>query len=355
MYGTGDALAARGHEIEYWFSEDIEVRWRVQLSRFAVPFRIVEKLKNSIDAGRRWDVVEIHEPSAAAYAWHRDRFPPLVVFSYGLEERFHRAALAYQRLKGLPISLKNRFSPLSIIWQSRYAMRNAAHVICSNSEDVDHLARHGIPRQRLTRHHSGVGDEFIAAGGDLPPEGERRGILFLGSWLPRKGVLDLIPAITEVLRQYPAERLTVAGCQVGEDQILPLFPEGLRPRIQIIPSVEGNAALIQIYRNHSIFVLPSYFEGQPLVMIEAAAMGLAIVTTPICGMRDFIQTDRNGLTVPVGDPKSLAGALSRLLSRPDEARLLGRRALESARTHTWAAAADRIEQAYLHAAGRLSP
>jgi glycosyltransferase involved in cell wall biosynthesis len=157
-----------------------------------------------------------------------------------------------------------------------------------------------------------------------------------------------------VLRKHPSEHFTIAGCQAGEEQILPDFPESIRSRIRIIPRIEGNAALIQIYRNHSVFVLPSYFEGQPLVMIEAAAMGLAIVTTPICGMRDFIEADRNGLTVPVGDPKALALTLSRLSSRPDEARVFGRRALELAQTHTWATAADKIEQAYLRAAGKIS-
>jgi glycosyltransferase involved in cell wall biosynthesis len=40
--------------------------------------------------------------------------------------------------------------------------------------------------------------------------------------------------------------------------------------------------------------LPSYFEGQPLTMLEAAAMGLAILTTNICGMADFIE---NGINV----------------------------------------------------------
>jgi glycosyltransferase involved in cell wall biosynthesis len=354
MYATGDELAARGHEIEYWFSDKIEVSCRVQFSRFAVPLRIVERIREAMAGGRRWDVVEIHEPAAAAYAWNRHAFPPLVIFSYGLEDRFHRAAIAYRRLKGLPVTLKNRFSPLSVVWQAMYATRHAAHVICSNSEDVDHLVGRGIPRQRLTRHHSGVEPEFIAAGRDLPPDGERRGMLFLGSWLARKGVLDLVPAITEVLRKHPSEHFTIAGCQAGEEQILPDFPESIRSRIRIIPRIEGNAALIQIYRNHSVFVLPSYFEGQPLVMIEAAAMGLAIVTTPICGMRDFIEADRNGLTVPVGDPKALALTLSRLSSRPDEARVFGRRALELAQTHTWATAADKIEQAYLRAAGKIS-
>lgn len=353
MYATGDELARRGHHVEYRFCEHLGVNCRPQFRRFAVPRRIVELVRREMAAGKRWDLVEIHEPAAAAYAWNRSSLPPLVIFSYGLEDRSHRSALDYQRRKGLPVTLKNRFSPLSVVWQAQYATRHAAHVICSNSEDVDHLAGRGVPRDRLTRHHSGVEPEFLVASGDLPAAGERRGLLFLGSWLNRKGVLDLVPAAAAALRSHPQEHLTIAGCHAGPEQILPEFPEDVRGRVRIIPRVNGNSALIEIYRRHSVFVLPSYFEGQPLVMIEAAALGMAIVTTHVCGMKDFIEPGKNGLTVPVADPPALTKALNRLLDSPEEARHFGLQALKLAQTHTWAAAAEKIERAYGRAVGQL--
>lgn len=349
MYATGDELARRGHLVEYRFCEHLAVSCRPQFRRFAIPRRIVRLVREELAAGKQWDVVEVHEPAAAAYAWNRASLPPLVVFSYGLEDRSHRATLDYQRRKGLPVTIKNRFSPLSVVWQAKYATRHAAQVICSNSEDVEHLVGRGVPRNRLTRHHSGVEPEFLAAGGDLPPDNERRGMLFLGSWLHRKGVLDLVPAAAEVLKRHPGEHLTIAGCHAGPEQILPEFPPDIRGRVRVIPRIEGNAALIEIYRRHSVFVLPSYFEGQPLVMIEAAAMGLAIVTTPVCGMRDFIEPEKTGLAVPIANPPALADALSRLLDSPRDARRLGDQARALAQSHTWAAAADKIERAYQQA------
>jgi glycosyltransferase involved in cell wall biosynthesis len=48
-------------------------------------------------------------------------------------------------------------------------------------------------------------------------------------------------------------------------------------------------------------VLPSFYEGQPLSMIEAATQGLAIVTTNVCGMKDFLTHEVDGLLLPVGD------------------------------------------------------
>jgi glycosyltransferase involved in cell wall biosynthesis len=351
MHSTGDELIRRGHQVEYLFCEDLNVSCRPQFRRFQVPRRILQRVRQRIADGRPVDVVEIHEPASAAYAWNRAHLPPLVIFSYGLEDRSHRATLAYQQKKGLPITLKNRYSPLSVVWQAMYATRRAAHVICSNSEDVEHLVGRGVDRARLTRHHSGVEPEFLAAGAALPATAPRKGLLFLGSWLHRKGTLDLVPAASEALARHPGEHLTIAGCHASPEQILAEFPEAVRPRIRVLPRVDGNQALIDVYRSHSVFVLPSYFEGQPLVMIEAAALGLAVVTTPVCGMRDFIIPEQNGLAVPVGEPGALAEALDRLLAQPVLARKLGEAAQIRARTHTWATAADKIEAAYQTAVG----
>jgi glycosyltransferase involved in cell wall biosynthesis len=109
---------------------------------------------------------------------------------------------------------------------------------------------------------------------------------------------------------------------------LPEFPEDVRGRVRINSRVDGNSALLEIFRRHSVFVLPSYFEGQPLVTIEAAALGMPIVTTHVCGMRDFIEPGKNGLTAPVADPAALAKALNHLLDSPEEARHFGLRALK---------------------------
>ena len=72
-----------------------------------------------------------------------------------------------------------------------------------------------------------------------------------------------------------------------------------------------------------------------MVMIEAAAMRMAIVTTRISGMLDFIDDGHNGLLVPVGDPQALAQSLIRLVNAPALTRQMGDAALGTARAHTW--------------------
>ena len=68
----------------------------------------------------------------------------------------------------------------------------------------------------------------------------------------------------------------------------------------------------QLYAASHIAVLPSYREGLPKSLIEAAACGRAVVTTDVPGCRDAIDPDKTGLLVPVRDPQALADAIARL-------------------------------------------
>jgi len=360
LHSTGDVLASQGHQVDFLFGEDLPGGRSVKLRRFTVPLRLPRLIAGLARTGRRYDVVEMHEPLGAPYCLMlrraKKKLPPLTLYSHGLEERGHAADLAYRRKKGLPVSLKSRYSPLSVTLQAAYGVRRANHVVCCNSEDVAHLRRAGVPASRLTCLRTGVDPEFVAAGAaregneNANGDGAASRIVFAGSWLPRKGILDVVPAVSQVMRRRPAVRFTVAGCGFGADTVLSAFDEGLRERIAVLPRITGNADLIATYVRHAVFVLPSFFEGQPAVMIEAAALGLAPVTTNVCGMADFVEDGKNGLTVPVGDVAALAARLETLIDDPALARRLGAAARQKAvREHTWAVSALTLEAAYRQA------
>ena len=369
MYSTGDVLRARGHDVEYLFHPHLQPHWKGP-RRFSVPLLLPALVRASQRAGRRYDVVEIHEPLAAAYCRERRTradLPPVVVFSYGLEERGRQAELTYRRQKGLPISLKRRVSPLSVTLQAAYAVRHADHVICSNATDVEYLAQVGVSRERLTQHHSGADPEFLDAGkrrqesenratsGDgqtgsgASDDAERANILFLGGWLLRKGVLDVVPAVSRALAENPCLRFTAAGFETDADAVRAHFAPSLRDRVQAIPNIAGNAALIDVYARHAVFLLPSFFEGQPLVMMEAATLGMAIVSTNIGGVKDFIQNGVNGLLAEVGDTTALTEQLCRIVRDRELARRLGENARRAVQEYTWESAARKVEQAYAQA------
>jgi len=74
--------------------------------------------------------------------------------------------------------------------------------------------------------------------------------------------------------------------------------------------------MASVMRDSHIICLPSYREGLPKVLVEAAAAGRPIVTTDVPGCRDVVDHERNGLLVPPGDGEALANALERLARDP---------------------------------------
>jgi glycosyltransferase involved in cell wall biosynthesis len=352
MYCTGDALIFMGHQIDYLFSEHLQVTSSVFPRRLTLPLQIPRLIYNLAQKGKQYDIIEIHEPVAAAYCFNRQinqNLPPVVIFSHGLEKRNQLAELAYKQQKSLPVSAPLRFLRLTVL-QAMYGLRNSDHVICLNSEDTAYLQKIGLDKNKITQVNNGVDLEFLLAGRNLAQERlSRSGILFLGSWVLRKGILDLVPAISRIIQLHPSLKFTIAGCSFDVNTVLADFPKDICSQIQVIPKISSNEELIDIYRQHSIFVLPSYFEGQPLVMLEAAAMGLAIVTTNICGMADFIEDGINGLTVPVGDVESLTQSLDRLVENETLARSLGEAARKKVQVYTWKSAGEKIAKAYQQA------
>jgi glycosyltransferase involved in cell wall biosynthesis len=81
----------------------------------------------------------------------------------------------------------------------------------------------------------------------------------------------------------------------------------------------------EVWRLSNIAVLPSYREGAPLSLIEAAASGRPIVTTDTPGCREVVHDGENGLLVPVRDAGALAVALRKLIQNRDMRMAMGER------------------------------
>jgi glycosyltransferase involved in cell wall biosynthesis len=73
----------------------------------------------------------------------------------------------------------------------------------------------------------------------------------------------------------------------------------------------------------SVVVLPSYREGIPLALLEAAAMGRALIATDVPGCQDVVVHEKTGLLVPLGNVEALADAIERLANDPDLVAAMG--------------------------------
>jgi glycosyltransferase involved in cell wall biosynthesis len=82
--------------------------------------------------------------------------------------------------------------------------------------------------------------------------------------------------------------------------------------------------IASVFAQTHIIVLPSYREGLPKVLLEAAACGRAVVTSDVAGCRDAVEVGVTGLLVPPRDSTALADAIERLLLEPELCERMGR-------------------------------
>jgi glycosyltransferase involved in cell wall biosynthesis len=80
------------------------------------------------------------------------------------------------------------------------------------------------------------------------------------------------------------------------------------------------------YRGMDVMVLPTWREGFPNVVLEAAATGIPVVTTISTGSRDAVLPEVTGLLIPAGYPEAIAESVLRLLRNPDDRFRMGRAA-----------------------------
>ncbi|MBE4330752.1 glycosyltransferase family 4 protein [Vibrio parahaemolyticus] len=104
-----------------------------------------------------------------------------------------------------------------------------------------------------------------------------------------------------------------------------------------LASTSGNVQVLgfktdvaECYRNANIACLPSYREGLPKSLIEAASCGLPIITTDVPGCRQMVHGGENGILVPVKDSVSLAQAIETLVNNADMRINMGIRSREIA-------------------------
>src|SRR5260370_19967913 len=103
-------------------------------------------------------------------------------------------------------------------------------------------------------------------------------LLFVGTWLDRKGVYYLADAFCRVAERVPGTRLTVAGCSAPFDTVKQYFAAQYRDQVWVVPFLTRED-IPPLYAAHDIFVFPSLVEGMPLTLLEPLATGLPVVTT----------------------------------------------------------------------------
>ncbi len=141
-------------------------------------------------------------------------------------------------------------------------------------------------------------------------------ILCVGRLVPVKGQAVLLAACQQLVQAGRNVRLRFVGAGPGRDQLeAETARRGLCQQVEFAGAVNQDQLRI-FYDAADIFVLPSFAEGIPVVLMEAMAREIPCVTTWIAGIPELIRHEREGLLVAPGDEEALTGALIRLMDDP---------------------------------------
>jgi len=160
-------------------------------------------------------------------------------------------------------------------------------------------------------------------------------ILFAGVLTPLKGVHHLLHAFAKVAQEFPEVRLEIVGRdenpEYAEELRQEVFRLRLNGRVSFVGEVPQVELANQMHRSR-VFVLPSLSEGLGRVVVEAMATGTPVIGSHVDGIPEIVQEGLTGFLVPPGDEEALAERLRWVLKHPQEAKAMGHRAREFARS-----------------------
>jgi glycosyltransferase involved in cell wall biosynthesis len=228
--------------------------------------------------------------------------------------------------EGLPVFLKLHGSDPETLSASRGLVGRACRVVVGGADRIGVLSEaekqefeDAFPfvRGKVCVVKNAVGSEFARVERE---ETERPTILFLSRFVKEKGPFDLLRAVPLVLRAEPSAQFLFVGD--GEDAATfdhEVGCMGLTRAVHRFPHVV-NRETVAFYGKAWVFAFPTHFpEGMPMVIGEAMAAGMPIVSSPTRFSRSYMVEGVHVLTCGAGDPECLAASILRLC-RDDELR-----------------------------------
>jgi len=200
-------------------------------------------------------------------------------------------------------------------FEKRFALADAIVVLAN--EFKEELVKLGIPEERIHVSSTMVESEkYCPENKDFSPPFK---ILFCASMQRKKGPYEVLNAIPFVLEKYPDTKFIFVGEGVELENLKKRCSETeLDSNVEFTGYKEGKEK-IKIFKNSHIFAYPSYTEGFPLVILEAMAAGMPLVTTPVGGLADAIEDGKQGLIIKSmpPNPEEIAEKIIQLIENEE--------------------------------------
>ena len=281
-----------------------------------------------------------HRPGLRGFVWQIFYFLEATVLARHLgqigADRLHchfadapcTVAMLASALTGLPFSFtlhgpSDLMQPES--WQLGEKIARADFVSC-----ISHFARSQCmlfsqpadwPKLRVV--HCGVRPDRYGPPDQKGNDANRIDLVFVGRLAPVKGLRVLIDALVAARGANPHLHLTLIGD--GPDRAaLESLARPLERSVGLAGAL-SQAEVADALKTADIFVLPSFAEGVPVVLMEAMATGLPVIATQVAGVSELVTHGETGCLVPPGDAESLREAIVDLAADPARRRAMGQR------------------------------
>jgi glycosyltransferase involved in cell wall biosynthesis len=296
----------------------VAAQWR---ALFQQPLLLLRVLARAVRRPRKSSIKHVLQAGVVASALTAGRFDHIHAhFASGATSVARHASL----MTGVPYSFtahaKDIFlhtvRPLDI----RRKLKDARFAVTVSDFNVDHLAPLATA-SRVVRIYNGLDlDRFYRNGAqrDNPPL-----VLAVGRLIEKKGFEDLVRASADLARGGSRFRCSIVGDGALEGRLRGLVAElGVGGFVDLAGRLPRER-LLELYPRASVFAAPCVVggdgdrDGLPTVLIEAMALGVPVVATPVTGIPELVEDGVTGLLVPERDQAALAAAIEKLLA--DEA------------------------------------
>ena len=315
------ALLADGHRLTVLAPRDAAAATLEEMGCRAIDLRMDRKGLSPVrDLGLMWRMRR-----------HMARERPDAVLSYTIKNNIFGAFAA--RAHGIPFLpnvtglgtafLSGQHLQRLVEALYRHAFAHAPVVFFQNGDDRALFVARGLVRAGQARLLPGSGiDATHFAPAPLPGHAPDAPVfLMIARVLRDKGVCEFVEAARRIRARWPKARFRLVG-PPGADNRSALPPEmlagwlaeGVIEHPGAVADVRGEIAAADCV------VLPSYREGMPRTLLEAAAMARPVIATDVPGCRAALVVGETGLLCAVRDAESLAGACARFIALPQAAR-----------------------------------
>lgn len=291
---------------------NIEVGRKISISNLTTIMKLVKVFKNE-----KPDIVHTHAPLASVLSRIAAKIAGIENVVYTAHGYYFHEGMNKMKYK-FYFSIEKimaRYFTKMLFLQSKEDFDVSINKNFSKKQNIYHIGN-GIDLEKKFNIDNYSIDHINEIRQNLRITREDTVVSFIGRLVSEKGILDLLSGFEKI--DKPNVKLLIIGdLAPGERDVNTL---------EKINKFKGNDNIIFTGRREDIpellaisdiFCLPSYREGLPRSIIEAMAMGNAIIATDIRGCREQVENEFNGFIIPLNSPEKISEKISILLTKKD--------------------------------------